>query len=69
MVLTESHYIVVYPSSGSFQQIKYILSHYVGLSSAEIQRIRSLKSRWVLLSKHFPQYVLSENECYLLGEE
>ena len=67
VVLTESHYIVVYPSSGSFQQIKYVLSHYMGMSNDDIKKIKSLKSRWVLASKHFPQYVLSEHEAYLLS--
>jgi hypothetical protein len=69
VVLTECHYIVVYPSSGSFQQIKYVLSHYMGMSNEDIKKIKSLKSRWVLASKHFPQFVLSENECYLLGSK
>lgn len=67
VVLTEAHYIVVYPSSGSFQQIKYVLSHYMGMSNDDIKKIKSLKSRWVLASKHFPQYVLSEHEAYLLS--
>jgi hypothetical protein len=68
VVLTESSYIVVYPSSGSFQQIKYVLSHYVGFSTEDVKRIKNLKSRWVVTSKHYPIYCLSENECFLLGE-
>jgi hypothetical protein len=67
VVLTESHYIVVYPSSGSFQQISYVLKHYMGFGNEDVQRVKNAKSRWVCISKHFPQYVLSENECYLLS--
>jgi hypothetical protein len=68
LVLSESQYIVVYPSSGSWHQIQYILKTYVGLSNKDLAKIKSLRSRWVCVSKCFPQYVLSENECYLVSE-
>jgi len=68
MVLSESQYIVVYPSSGSYHQIQYILKTYVGLTNKDLAKIKGLKSRWVCVSKNFPQYVLSESECYLVSE-
>ena len=67
MVLSECQYIVVYPSSGSWHQIQYVLKTYVGLSNADLAKIKSLRSRWVMVSKTAPQYVLSEHECYLVA--
>lgn len=66
VVLSEMHSCVVYPSSGSFQQIKYILQHYMGMDNKQIQRIKGLKSRWALISRNYPIYVLSENEVFLV---
>ena len=67
VILAEAHYICVYPSSGSFQQISYILKSYLGMGKNDIQKIKNARSRWVCISKHYPQYVLSESECYLLS--
>jgi adenosyl cobinamide kinase/adenosyl cobinamide phosphate guanylyltransferase len=68
MVLSECQYIVVYPSSGSWHQIQYVLKTYVGLSNQDLAKIKSLRSRWVMISKQAPQYVLSEHECYLVSQ-
>ena len=67
MVLSESQYITIYPQSGSWHQIQYILKTYVGLSTNDLARIKNLPSRWVCISKCAPQYVLSETECYLVN--
>ena len=68
MVLSECQYIVVYPSSGSWHQIQYVLKTYVGLSNVDLAKIKGLRSRWVCVSKTAPQYVLSEHECYLISQ-
>lgn len=68
VVLSESHYIVVYPNAGSFQQVQYVLKTYMGLSNSDIQDIKNLRSRWVLCSRNYPQYVLYETGCYLLSK-
>jgi hypothetical protein len=67
LVLSESQYITCYPSSGSFAQISYVLKQYVGLSNKDLEKIKSLRSRWVMVSKTYPQYVLSETSAYLLS--
>jgi hypothetical protein len=66
VILTEAHYIVCYPRSGSFQQIQYVLKQYMGMDNKQIDRIKNVKSRWCLLHKNYPQYVLTETECFLL---
>lgn len=67
LVLSESQYITCYPSSGSFAQISYVLKQYVGLSNKDLEKIKSLRSRWVMVSKNYPQYILSETSAYLLS--
>lgn len=68
VVLSESHYIVVYPNAGSFQQVQYVLKTYMGLSNADIQQVKNLRSRWVVCARNYPQYVLYETGCYLLSK-
>lgn len=67
IILNEAHYICVYPSSGSFYQIQYLLKNYCGLSTEDIKKVKSLRTRWVCVYRHYPQYVLAEHECYLLS--
>ena len=65
-ILNEMHKIVFFPKSGSSQQITYALQKYFGLSKKNIEKILQIKSRWILVNKNFPQYVLHEKGCYLL---
>lgn len=67
VVLNESHYIIIYPQSGSFYQNSYLLKHYCGMSSQDIQKVKKMKTRWAMVHRQFPQYVLGEHECYLLS--
>lgn len=67
-VLNECSRIVVYPKSGSAHGIRYCLKTYFGLDNTEITRLLKLRSRWVCVCKHFPQLVITESQCYLLGE-
>lgn len=65
-VLNECHHIVLFPRASSYHSIKYVLSHYLGLSSQEIERIKRLPTRWVTVSKHYPRKVLFQKGAYLL---
>jgi hypothetical protein len=66
-VLNESHNYIVYPSSGSAYQIKYLLRNYVGLGNEDIRNIFKLNSRWVCIRKNYPQIVISEHKIYLVS--
>jgi hypothetical protein len=46
-----------FPKSGSGQQITYALKTYFGLSKKQIERLLQLDSRYVRISKGYPQYV------------
>lgn len=65
-LLNEMTVLTVFPRSGSAQQIRYALRQYFGLDNKQIDNILKLKSRWVRISKTYPQYVLFEHGAYIL---
>lgn len=67
-MMNEMHSLVIFPKGGgSAYQQKYALKNYLGLNNKEINKIINTKdSRWVLLSKNYPQYVLTQKKCYLI---
>lgn len=65
-LLNESDKVFFFCKSGSSYGIKFFLKTYCGLDAHQIDRIFKLPSRWVMISKTYPQYILSENECYIL---
>jgi len=65
-VMNELQMLTVFPKSGSSQQIRYALKQYFGLDNKQIDKILKLKSRWVRISKSFPQYVLYDHGGYIL---
>lgn len=67
-VLNEMHTLTVFPQAGSGYQITYVLKNYFSLNKKQIEEIINLPSRWVTISKLFPQYVIHENGCYLLNK-
>ena len=67
-ILNEAHSITIFPHSGSGRGMSYLLENYCGLSKQDIKKIKSLKSRWATVYKHYPQMILSEKDAYLLHE-
>lgn len=65
--LSEATHVVVYPSSSSFQSLKYLLTNYIGLNKKEIEEIRKLKTRWVIIYRHAPNYILTQTSVKLLN--
>lgn len=66
IMLMECTKVVFFPNSGSAAQIKRYLKTYADLSPEEIKRVFSLKSRWVMLNKSSPRYILHATGGYLL---
>ncbi len=64
-ILNEMHTLTVFPKSGSSQQIKYALKTYFGMNNKQIEKVLDTKSRWVRISKSYPQYVLSSGGAYI----
>jgi hypothetical protein len=65
-LLNEIRKIVVFPKSGSSQQISYALKQYFGFDKNQIDKVLQLKSRWVMISKSYPMYVVYEHGVYIL---
>jgi hypothetical protein len=66
IVLNECNSIVIFPHSGSTHGMKYLLQKYVGLDKKGIDKVLKLPSRWVLIHKNTPQYVMYEKGVYII---
>jgi len=66
IVLNECNSIVIFPHSGSTHGMKYLLQKYVGLDKKGIEKVLKLPSRWVLIHKNNPQYIMYEKGCYIV---
>lgn len=65
-ILNELSKMIIFPGSGGYKQQRYVLENYWGLNKKQIEKLLSTNSRWLCISKNYPQYVLTETECYLL---
>lgn len=66
ILLQEATKVVLFPRSGSTYHIKRFLKEYCGLPFPKIEKIINLPSRWVMVSKEYPQYILSKDQAYTL---
>jgi hypothetical protein len=65
-IMNELSMLTVFPKSGSAQQIRYALKTYWGMTSKQIEEVMQLKSRWLRISKNYPQYILWEGGAKIL---
>jgi hypothetical protein len=61
--------LVVFPQNCSLYQTERLLKDHVGMSKTQIKDALHLNTRWEVISKACPQYVLYEHGVYLLGKE
>ena len=66
IILNEAHKLVIYPSSGATQQIRYVLSRYWGYDKFTIDGIIKMRSRWVMCGKIAPQYYMGQKAVRLI---
>jgi hypothetical protein len=64
-ILNELQMLTIFPKSGAVQQITHVLKTYFGFSPIQIKRILTLPSRWVRISRTYPQYVLYDKGAYI----
>lgn len=64
-VINEIDKLVVFPGSGSPQQIKYVLTKYFEFTDKQCRKMLKTTSRWICFSKENSKLVLSEYECYI----
>ena len=66
ILLSESTNTVFFPRSGAVYHIKRFLKEYCGLEKDQIARILKLPSRWVSISKTYPQFVMYDKGIYIV---
>ena len=64
-ILNEMDHLVIFPESGSYDQIRKALEKYFGLRKSQIDPIFKIPSRWLAFHKNFPRYVLGEKIAFL----
>lgn len=65
-IWNEAHTITIFPKSGNRHGMVYALKNYCGFDNKQINEILNLPSRWVLIGKNFPMYVLHEKGARLI---
>lgn len=65
MCIHESHYVVVYRGTGQNHITSY-MKNKLGWQSDIIKKICKSNSRWMMIYKNFPQYVITEHDAYVI---
>jgi hypothetical protein len=66
IIMNECNKIVIFPKAGNVYALKYLLNKYIGMDKKQIQKLMSLPSRWVMIHKNYPQYIIYEKGIYIL---
>jgi len=65
-ILNEATSVVVFPRAGTgTYHIKNFLKTYCGFDTIQTKKFINLPSRWVLVNRGYPQYVLHEHGAYI----
>jgi hypothetical protein len=63
-ILNECHSITIFPRTAGNRTLKYLLDSYFGFNKQEIEAIKTIKTRWVTITKTFPQIMYTENSIW-----
>lgn len=66
VVLSESNKIVVFPNYVTPLHMKYLMENYGGLDKNQLKDLKKYNSRWIVVSRVHPRYVMHENGLILL---
>lgn len=66
LLLNEAHAFVVYPRSGSTNQVEYLLKQYAGLDKKSVAGVLAMPARWVVLHHSEPRYYLTPTTISLM---
>lgn len=64
--LSECDCIVIFPGSGSSYHMTRLMKVYCGFDNKLIKKILKLNTRWCMIHKVSPQYILSEHDCFFV---
>lgn len=65
-VINESHKVAFFKGNSTYHVTRF-LKVYCGLDKHMIQKILQLPSRWVIIGKNYPMYILYESGAFLLS--
>lgn len=65
-LLNEADYIILFPQSGSIGSLKRALKYYLGFNNKQIDKLLNTDSRWVIIHKSSPMFVMEEKQIYLI---
>ena len=68
LILLECTNIVVFPQSTPPHALKHLLTSYVGIDEKDLKRYKKFGSRWLMFSKHFPSFMISQRDAELLNQ-
>jgi hypothetical protein len=64
--LTEATAVIVFPRAGNKYHLRRLFKDYVGFDCTQFKRLLSHNSRWIYVSRTYPQYLVHENGAYLI---
>ena len=64
-ILNECHSITIFPRTAGNRTLKYLLDSYFGFSKQEVESIKKIKTRWVTITKTFPQVMYTEDKIWI----
>lgn len=65
---SEAHRFILFPTALGAATLKYMLGTHVGMTPKQILAVKTLPSRWILVAKGFPSYVMTSSEVKLLND-
>jgi hypothetical protein len=68
LLLMEATHFVVYPTATGTKPLSYLLGTHLGMDNKEILALKKL-GRWVMVSRQYPQYLVSEHTAKMLHSE
>jgi hypothetical protein len=66
LLVSEATKYIVYPKTCSQANLKLLFGTHGAMNNKQITDLYKLPSRWVCYNKGFPNYVISENEAFLI---
>jgi hypothetical protein len=66
--LAETVQYVVFPKNTSTSKLEYFLTTYGDLEKNQVQIIKKLNTRWAMVNRTYPKYVISEHDIILLKD-
>jgi hypothetical protein len=65
-IWNEAHCVVMFPRGGNKHGMEYAMKNYLGYDKNTIAKIFNLNSRYALMSKQYPNYVLHEHGGWIV---